>query len=125
MSKTFLIVDDSASMRQLIAFTIKDAGYDVLLAENGKDALEKMSRTKIDMVITDLNMPEMDGIAFIREVRGKTDYKFVPIVMLTTESQEAKKQEGRAAGASGWIVKPFSPSQLMDVVKKFVKERGQ
>jgi len=120
-----LIVDDSASMRQLIAFTIKDAGYDVLLAENGKDALEKMSRTKIDMVITDLNMPEMDGIAFIREVRGKTDYKFVPIVMLTTESQEAKKQEGRAAGASGWIVKPFSPSQLMDVVKKFVKERGQ
>jgi two-component system chemotaxis response regulator CheY len=126
MSKTFLIVDDSASMRQLIAFTIKDAGYDVLLAENGKDALEKMSHAKVDMVITDLNMPEMDGITFIRELRGKADYKFVPIVMLTTESQEAKKQEGRAAGASGWIVKPFSPSQLMDVVKKFVKEeRGQ
>jgi len=125
MSKTFLIVDDSASMRQLIAFTIKDAGYDVLLAENGRDALEKMTRAKIDMVITDLNMPEMDGITFIRELRGKADYKFVPIVMLTTESQEAKKQEGRAAGASGWIVKPFSPSQLMDVVNKFVKERGQ
>jgi len=125
MSKTFLIVDDSASMRQLVAFTIKDAGYDVLLAENGKDALEKMSRAKVDMVITDLNMPEMDGITFIRELRGKADYKFIPIVMLTTESQEAKKQEGRAAGASGWIVKPFSPSQLMDVVKKFVKERGQ
>lgn len=125
MSKTFLIVDDSASMRQLIAFTIKDAGYDVLLAENGRDALEKMSRVTIDMVITDLNMPEMDGITFIRELRGKADYKFVPIVMLTTESQEAKKQEGRAAGASGWIVKPFSPSQLMDVVKKFLKERGQ
>ena len=125
MSKTFLIVDDSASMRQLIAFTIKDAGYDVLLAENGKDALEKMSHVKIDMVITDLNMPEMDGITFIRELRGKANYQFVPIVMLTTESQEAKKQEGRAAGASGWIVKPFSPLQLMDVVKKFVKERGQ
>ncbi len=125
MSKTFLIVDDSASMRQLIAFTIKDAGYDVLLAENGRDALEKISRAKVDMVITDLNMPEMDGITFIRELRGKADYKFIPIVMLTTESQEAKKQEGRAAGASGWIVKPFSPSQLMDVVKKFVKERGQ
>ena len=125
MSKTFMIVDDSASMRQLVAFTIKDAGYDVLLAENGRDALEKMSRTKVDMVITDLNMPEMDGITFIRELRTKADYKFVPIVMLTTESQEAKKQEGRAAGASGWIVKPFSPSQLMDVVKKFVKERGQ
>jgi len=125
MSKTFLIVDDSASMRQLIAFTIKDAGYDVLLAENGKDALDKMSKAKVDMVITDLNMPEMDGITFIRELRGKADYKFVPIVMLTTESQEAKKQEGRAVGASGWIVKPFSPSQLMDVVKKFMKERGQ
>jgi two-component system chemotaxis response regulator CheY len=125
MSKTFLIVDDSASMRQLVAFTIKDAGYDVLLAENGKDALEKMSRTKVDMVITDLNMPEMDGITFIRELRGKADYKFIPVVMLTTESQEAKKQEGRAAGASGWIVKPFSPSQLMEVVKKFMKERGQ
>lgn len=125
MSKTFLVVDDSASMRQLVAFTIKDAGYEVLLAENGRDALEKMSHTKVDMVITDLNMPEMDGITFIRELRGKADYKFVPIVMLTTESQEAKKQEGRAAGASGWIVKPFSPSQLMDVVRKFVKERGQ
>jgi two-component system chemotaxis response regulator CheY len=124
MSKTFLIVDDSASMRQLVAFTIKDAGYDVLLAENGKDALEKMSRAKVDMVITDLNMPEMDGITFIRELRGKADYKFIPIIMLTTESQDVKKQEGRAAGASGWIVKPFSPSQLMDVVKKFVKERG-
>ncbi len=125
MSKTFMIVDDSASMRQLVAFTIKDAGYDVLLAENGRDALEKMARAKVDMVITDLNMPEMDGITLIRELRGKADYKFVPIVMLTTESQEAKKQEGRAAGASGWIVKPFSPSQLMDVVKKFVKEREQ
>jgi len=125
MSKTFLIVDDSASMRQLIAFTIKDAGYDVLLAENGTDALEKLSRVKIDVVITDLNMPEMDGITFIRELRGRADYKFVPIIMLTTESQEAKKQEGRAAGASGWIVKPFSPSQLMAVVNKFVKERVQ
>jgi two-component system chemotaxis response regulator CheY len=125
MSKTFLIVDDSASMRQLIAFTIKDAGYDVLLAENGRDALEKMQKTNVDMVITDLNMPEMDGITFIRELRTKTNYKFVPIVMLTTEAQEAKKQEGRAAGASGWIVKPFSPTQLMGVVKKFMNERGQ
>jgi two-component system, chemotaxis family, chemotaxis protein CheY len=124
MSKTFLIVDDSASIRQLIAFTIKDAGYDVLLAENGKDALEKSSKTHVDMVITDLNMPEMDGITFIRELRTKADYKFIPIVMLTTESQEAKKQEGRAAGASGWIVKPFSPAQLMGVVKKFMHERG-
>ncbi len=121
MAKTFLIVDDSASMRQLVAFTIKDAGFDVLLAENGKDALDKLDRAPVDMVITDLNMPEMDGITLIRELRGRSSYKFVPIVMLTTESQEVKKQEGRAAGASGWIVKPFSPSKLMDVVRKFVR----
>lgn len=121
MTKTFLIVDDSASMRQLVAFTIKDAGYDVLLAENGRDALEKLNRAKIDMVITDLNMPEMDGITLIQELRGMADYKFVPIVMLTTESQEAKKLEGRDAGASGWIVKPFSPDKLLLVVKKFIK----
>jgi two-component system chemotaxis response regulator CheY len=124
MSKTFLIIDDSAFIRQLVSFTIKDAGYDVLLAENGKDALEKINNKTIDMVITDLNMPEMDGITLIRELRGKVEYKFTPIVMLTTESQEAKKQEGRAAGASGWIVKPFTPAQLMNVVKKFVKKQG-
>ena len=121
MAKTFLIVDDSASMRQLVSFTVKDAGYEVVTAENGKDALAKASSSRIDMVITDLNMPEMDGITFIRQLRGMPDYRFVPIVMLTTEAQEAKKQEGRAAGASGWIVKPFSPEKLMDVVRKFVK----
>jgi two-component system chemotaxis response regulator CheY len=121
MAKTFLIVDDSASMRQLVSFTVKDAGYDVITAENGKDALAKATGSRIDMVITDLNMPEMDGITFIRQLRGMPDYKFVPIVMLTTEAQEAKKQEGRAAGASGWIVKPFSPEKLMDVVRKFVR----
>jgi two-component system, chemotaxis family, chemotaxis protein CheY len=121
MAKTCLIVDDSASMRQLVSFTIKDAGYDVLAAENGKDALGKLSGTKVDMVITDLNMPEMDGIQLIKQLRSMPAYKFAPIVMLTTESQESKKQEGKQAGASGWIVKPFSPEQLLDVVKKFVK----
>jgi two-component system chemotaxis response regulator CheY len=121
MAKTFLIVDDSASMRQLVSFAVKDAGYDVLTAENGKDALQKASGTKVDLVITDLNMPEMDGITFIRQLRGLPEYRFVPIVMLTTEAQEAKKQEGRAAGASGWIVKPFSPEKLLDVVRKFIK----
>jgi len=124
MAKTFLIVDDSASMRQLIALTVKDAGYDVLLAENGRDALEKMSRAKIDMVITDLNMPKWTASCSSGS-SGEGGLQVRAIIMLTTESQEAKKQEGRAAGASGWIVKPFSPSQLMDVVKKFVKERGQ
>lgn len=121
MAKTFLIVDDSASMRQLVSFTVKDAGYDVVTAENGRDALQKAAGAKIDMVITDLNMPEMDGITFIRQLRTLPDYRFVPIVMLTTEAQEQKKQEGRAAGASGWIVKPFSPEKLLDVVRKFVK----
>jgi len=122
MAKMFLIVDDSASMRQLIAFTIKDAGHEVLLAETGREALEKLKGARADMVITDLNMPEMDGIELIRELRGMADYKFVPILMLTTESQVAKREEGRAAGASGWIVKPFSPEKLIDVVKKFIKE---
>ncbi len=121
MAKTFLIVDDSASMRQLVSFTLKDAGYDVIAADNGKEALDRLSATRVDMVITDLNMPEMDGITLIRELRGRPDLRFVPIVMLTTEAQEAKKQEGRAAGASGWIVKPFSPERLLDVVRKFIK----
>lgn len=121
MGKTFLVVDDSASMRQLVSFTIEDAGYEVIVAENGRDALGKIAGTKIDMVITDLNMPEMDGIELIKQLRGKPDTKFAPIVMLTTESQEAKKQEGKQAGASGWIVKPFQPEQLLEVVKKFVK----
>ena len=121
MAKTVLVVDDSASMRQLVAFTIKEAGHDVLVAENGRDALGKIGGAKIDMVITDLNMPEMDGIELIRKLRGLPAFKFSPIVMLTTESQESKRQEGKQAGASGWIVKPFSPEQLLDVVKKFVK----
>jgi two-component system chemotaxis response regulator CheY len=121
MAKTFLIVDDSASMRQLIAFTIKDAGHEVLLAENGREALEKLKGVRADMVITDLNMPEMDGIMLITELRNMADYKFVPILMLTTESQVAKREEGKAAGASGWIVKPFSPEKLIEVVKKFIK----
>jgi len=121
MGKTLLIVDDSASMRQMVSFTLKDAGYDVIAANNGKDALSKIEGTKVEMVITDLNMPEMDGIEFIRQMRSKAGFKFLPIVMLTTESQESKKLAGKQAGASGWLVKPFQPAQLVDVVKKFVK----
>jgi two-component system chemotaxis response regulator CheY len=122
MGRNVLIVDDSASMRQLVSFALRDAGYDVTAAVNGKDALEKMNNgTKMDMVITDLNMPEMDGIELIKQVRTKANCRFVPIVMLTTESQEARKQEGKLAGATGWIVKPFTPDQLVGVVKKLVK----
>jgi two-component system chemotaxis response regulator CheY len=122
MAKTILIVDDSAAMRQLIAFAVTSAGHDVLVAENGKEALEKLQGAATDLVITDLNMPEMDGITLIREIRALPNGKFVPILMLTTESQAAKREEGRAAGASGWIVKPFSSDKLMAVVKKFIKE---
>jgi two-component system chemotaxis response regulator CheY len=121
MAKTILIVDDSASMRQLVAFALKDAGYEVVDAVHGKDAMSKLKSSKIDMAITDLNMPEMDGIEFIKQFRNSSGYKFTPVVMLTTESQESKKQEGKLAGASGWIVKPFTPEQLVDTVKKFVK----
>jgi two-component system chemotaxis response regulator CheY len=121
MDKTFLVVDDSASMRQLISFAIQDAGYGVILAENGKDALDKLGGAAIDMVITDLNMPDMDGIELITQLRSRPAHKFTPIVMLTTEAQDEKKKLGKAAGASGWIVKPFSPEQLMNVVKKFIK----
>ena len=122
MPKTILIVDDSASMRQLISFTLKDAGFDVLSAVNGTDALTRLGSRRVEMVVTDLNMPEMDGITFIRQLRGMKEHRFTPIIMLTTEAQDAKKQDGRAAGASGWIVKPFSPEKLLEVVKKFVKE---
>ncbi len=122
MAKTVLVVDDSASMRQLVGFALKSAGYEVVAAVHGKDALDKVNGTKVEMVVTDLNMPEMDGIELIKQLRAKPESKFTPIVMLTTESQEAKKQEGKQAGASGWLVKPFKPEELVDIVKRFVKE---
>ncbi len=121
MAKTVLVVDDSASMRQLVGFALKSAGYEVVAAVHGKDALDKVNGAKVEMVVTDLNMPEMDGIELIKQLRARASSKFTPIVMLTTESQEAKKQEGKQAGASGWLVKPFKPEELVDVVKRFVK----
>lgn len=121
MGKTILIVDDSASMRQLVTFALKDAGYDVIAAVDGKDALGKLNGTKVDMVVTDLNMPNMDGITLIKQLRNSPAGKFTPVIMLTTESQESRKQEGRTAGASGWIVKPFTPDKLIEVIKKFVR----
>jgi len=121
MAKTVLIADDSASMRQLVEYTLKSAGFEVIVAVDGKDALAKSGGAKIDMVITDLNMPEMDGITLIKQLRGIPANKFMPIVMLTTESQEAKKQEGKSAGASGWIVKPFSPDALLETVNRLAK----
>ncbi len=119
MPKKFLVVDDSASMRHLVSSTIKEAGYEVLVAENGKDALSVLNSEKVDMVITDLNMPDMDGIKLIKKLRSLPDYKVAPLGMLTTEAPESQKQEGRKSGASGWIVKPFSSEQLLNVIKKF------
>jgi two-component system, chemotaxis family, chemotaxis protein CheY len=118
MSKTILTVDDSASIRQMVSFTLKDAGYNVIEAKDGNDALTKLKGTVIDMVVTDLNMPNLDGLEFIRVLRCMPAFKFVPIIMLTTESQMEKKQAGKFAGATGWIVKPFQPEQLIAVVKR-------
>ncbi|MFZ2448103.1 MAG: response regulator [Syntrophobacteraceae bacterium] len=118
MSKTIMAVDDSASVRQMVSFTLRNAGYEVVEAVDGVDALSKLKAASIHMLVTDLNMPNMDGIELIRNVRGGASCKFVPIIMLTTESQADKKMEGKAAGATGWIVKPFKPEQLLAVVKK-------
>ncbi len=118
MSKIIMTVDDSASVRQMVSFTLKQAGYQVVEAVDGKDALSKLHGAAVQMVLTDLNMPNMNGIELIRNVRADPGCKFIPIVMLTTESQAEMKQEGKAAGATGWIVKPFKPEQLLAVVKK-------
>lgn len=119
MSKTVLVVDDSVSMRQMVAFTLKQRQLAVVEGGNGKEGLERLKTSNVDLIITDLNMPEMDGITFIKHVRASAGpHKFVPILMLTTESQDTKKAEGKAAGATGWLVKPFVPEKLLQVVAK-------
>jgi two-component system, chemotaxis family, chemotaxis protein CheY len=118
MAKVIMTADDSASVRQMVSFTLKQSGYDVIEAVDGKDALAKLGTNRVDMLITDLNMPNLDGIGLIKGARALPACKFIPIIMLTTESQDSKKVEGKAAGATGWIVKPFKPDQLLAVVKK-------
>ena len=119
MAKTVLVVDDSPTMRQMVAFTLTSAGYQVVEAGNGKEAVGKVNGgAKPDLVVTDLNMPEMDGITLIKEIRKMPALKFTPILMLTTEAPDDKKKAGQAAGATGWIVKPFNPEQMMAVIKK-------
>lgn len=120
MAKTILIVDDSASLRQVVSIALKGAGFDVIEACDGKDALTKLNGQKIHLIISDVNMPNMDGISFVKEAKKLGDYKFTPIIMLTTESQEAKKQEGQAAGAKAWVVKPFQPAQMLTAVSKLI-----
>lgn len=121
MSKRFLVVDDSASIRQLVSFALGDAGFEVEEAINGEEAVSRLAGPRFDLIITDLNMPHMDGIELIKKIRGTAEYRFIPIIMLTTEAQEDKKRQGKEAGASGWIVKPFSPEQILNVVRKFLK----
>jgi two-component system, chemotaxis family, chemotaxis protein CheY len=120
MSKNILAVDDSISIRQMVSFVLKNAGYNVIEAEDGVDALKKIDSAEDHMVITDLNMPNLDGIGLIKQIRMKPAFKFLPVVMLTTESHDSKKLQGREAGATGWNVKPFKPEQLVAVVKKVV-----
>jgi two-component system, chemotaxis family, chemotaxis protein CheY len=120
MAKTILIVDDSASIRQVVGITLKGAGYDIIEGVDGKDALSKLKGQKIHLVISDVNMPNMDGITFVKELKKLPEYKFTPVIMLTTESQEGKKQEGQAAGAKAWVVKPFQPAQMLAAVSKLI-----
>ncbi|MDQ3267702.1 MAG: response regulator [Pseudomonadota bacterium] len=120
MGKAILIVDDSASVRQVVSIALKGAGYDVFEGCDGKDALTKLNGQKIHLIISDVNMPNMDGITFVKEVKKLPNYKFTPIIMLTTESQEGKKQEGQAAGAKAWVVKPFQPAQMLTAVAKLI-----
>jgi len=121
MPKAVLVVDDSVSMRQMVSFTMKEAGFDVIEGSNGQEAIARVQGKSVHLVITDLNMPVMDGMTMIRQLRAKPEFKFTPILMLTTESQQEKKLEGKAAGATGWIVKPFNPEQLLQVVGKVVR----
>ncbi len=120
MAKTILIVDDSASLRQVVSIALKSAGYDVVEACDGKDALTKLDGRKIHLIISDVNMPNMDGLSFVKAAKQMPTYKFTPVIMLTTEAGDAKKQEGQAAGAKAWMVKPFQPPQMLAAVAKLV-----
>jgi two-component system chemotaxis response regulator CheY len=120
MAKTVLSVDDSSSIRQMVSFTLKGAGYEVIEASDGQEGLEKAKMRTVDMVLTDQNMPRMDGLTMIKNLRALPSYRNVPILMLTTESGDAMKQQGKAAGATGWLVKPFDPAKLLEVTKKVI-----
>jgi len=113
-----LAVDDSSSMRQMVSFTLKSAGHEVTEAIDGQEALNKAKTQQFDLIITDVNMPVMDGITFIKSLRGEVNYKYTPMLMLTTESAADKKAQGKAAGATGWIVKPFNPDKLLSTISK-------
>lgn len=119
--RRILIVDDSVSMRQMVSLTLRQGGYEVIEAEHGQDALDKMAGAAVDLILTDLNMPVMEGMRFIRNVRENTSFKSKPILLLTTEGLAAKKEQGKAAGATGWIVKPFDPDTLLLIIAKVLR----
>jgi two-component system chemotaxis response regulator CheY len=118
MARAALVVDDSTTMQEMVAYTLTKAGFQVTRANNGKEALGQLNGARFDLIITDLNMPVMDGITFIKNVRGLSTFKFTPVLMLTTEGSDERKQQGRAAGATGWLTKPFDPEKLIAIVKK-------
>lgn len=120
MAKTIMIVDDSASLRQVVGIALTSAGYDVLEASDGQEALAKLQGQKVHLMISDVNMPNLDGFGFLRAVRTHPSYKFTPVIMLTTEAGEDRKKEGQAAGARAWVVKPFKPEQLLMAVGKLI-----
>jgi two-component system chemotaxis response regulator CheY len=120
MVKRILAVDDTASMRQMVLFTLQGAGYEVLQACDGVEALDMARTSTVDLVLTDVHMPRMDGITLVRELRTLPNYKFVPMLILTTESSQEKKMDGKSAGATGWIVKPFNPPQLLATVARVI-----
>ncbi|MDX5298988.1 MAG: response regulator [Gammaproteobacteria bacterium] len=120
MAKSILIVDDSASLRQVVAIALKQEGYDVIEASDGQDALGKLTGQKIHLIISDVNMPRMDGITMVKEIKKNPTYKFTPIIMLTTESGDDKKMAGKEAGVKAWVVKPFQPPVLLNAVQKLI-----
>ena len=120
MTKKILVIDDSASLREVVTIALRGAGYEVLQAADGKEALDKLDGTRIHLAICDVNMPVMDGITFVKEAKKRPEYRFMPIIMLTTESRESRKQEGQMAGAKAWVVKPFRPEQMLHAVSKLM-----
>ncbi|MGA7802576.1 MAG: response regulator [Gammaproteobacteria bacterium] len=120
MEKTILVVDDSASIRKVVGITLKEAGYAVIDASNGQEGLDKLNGQRVHLIISDVNMPVMDGISFLKAVKARPEYKFTPVIMLTTESADSKKAEGQAAGAKAWVVKPFQPPQMLAAVSKLI-----
>ncbi len=120
MAKTIMVVDDSASLRQVVGIALRSAGYDVIEGCDGRDALARLTGQKVHLIISDVNMPNMDGISFVKALKQLPAYRFTPVIMLTTESQESKKAEGQAAGAKAWVVKPFRPEAMLAAVQKLV-----